>query len=386
MIHALQNEVAIDKKVMDVFYKDTHNCIPIIRPFLVFKKITNPYILKFLFYFLIVLWPIIFPFSILVKFFTYITKIKSPNNVKFKKNIIIATSRRMETLVDGISDNIPSQWLVVPWLNIIKIDFKNKYTKIDMMSLVTFLDLVRTLKLSLGGLIVWIKYIKHPLELLQSYVLFEYFLMALVLNKLNKSKIEEYWYANHYDRWSVLIDNTENNNVLIQHGLLNPDFILPYKLRNIKQLYFINESSRDIFFENIINYNKNIYSKKLNNTLLLQTINNNKNCIFIISSPAQLSFDKKIINLLSNYEITIYIKPHPISDLNEYIQALSNYNACHVIEKNDFYPDIDIIVSGYSTLAVEYQYYNKSIIWINQQTEIELNKIIKKIKEITKNV
>jgi hypothetical protein len=385
IINALKNEKAIDAFDMLNIHKKRNFKLPVLRPIIVIQKIKSNLILKSILYVLTLCWIVLYPLLMVFKLVKYIKKLNygSCNIDKNSSSMIIATSARIETVIDGIDKElIPSIYLEVPWININKLNL----IKIDLMSVLSFYDLLKALAYSIKGVFISVKDMKHPVEVLQTYVLFEYFMLYIGLKKLKKENITSYWYSNHYDRWSVLLDCIGKNNVLLQHGFVNDRFELPYKLKNIKTLYYINEQSINIFKKNIINKNSNINAIQLKNTLELKTIENKNKSIFIISRPAQLELDIELIKILNELGIIIYIKPHPLFDKDPYKKAFSSNNKCILIEDNTYYPDVDIILSGYSTLAIEYELLGKKIIWIPKENlkSIKL-KIIKYIGE-NKNV
>jgi hypothetical protein len=380
MINALKNEKAIDAFDMLNIYKNRNCKLPVLRPIIVMQKIKSNFILKSILYVLTLCWIVLYPLLMVFKLVQYIKKLNNDlyNIDKNSSSMIIATSIRVETVIGGIDKElIPSIYLEVPWVNINKLNL----TKIELMSVLNFYDLLKAFAYSIKGIFISLKDIKHPVEVLQTYVLFEYFMLYIGLKKLKKENITSYWYSNHYDRWSVLLDSIGKNNVPLQHGFVNDRFELPYKLKNIKTLYHIDKNSVEIFKNNIIDNNSNIDTIQLKNTLKLQPVDNKDKSIFLISRPAQLEFDIELIKILNELDIVSYIKPHPLFDKNPYRKAFALNDKCILIEDNGYYPDVDIVLSGYSTLAIEYELLGKKIIWIPKENlKTVKEKIIKHIE------
>ena len=385
IINSLKNEKAIDTFDMINIYKNRNCKLPVLRPIILMRKFKSNIVLKTILYILTLSWIVLYPILITLKLLKYIKRLDNNlyNINNENHNILIATSSRLETVIHGVDKAlIPSLYLKVPWVDIGEI----KSTKIELMSILNFYDLLKVFCYSIKGVFESLKDIKHPVEILQTYVLFEYFMLYIGLEKLKKKNITSYWYSNHYDRWSVLLDSIGQNNVLLQHGFVNEKFELPYKLKNLKTLYYIDEKSIDIFKNNIIDINTRVNTIQLKNTLKLQSINNKNKSIFLISRPAQLEFDIELIELISKLDIIIYIKPHPLFDKSPYKKAFSSNKKSILIEDDTYYPDTDIVLSGYSTLAIEYELLGKNIIWIPKESIESIKaKVIKYIGE-SKNV
>jgi hypothetical protein len=366
MISGLKNEIAIDAFLMINTYGDRNFNIPVLRPIMLMRKIKSNLLLKIILYSLSIFWIVIFPVLMLYKLVKYLYRADNQNiNINNATQILVATSSRIATVSNGADENLlPEYYISVPWLNI-NIDKK----EIKLLNLLSITDLIRVFFKTIKGLTFALKDIKHPIEVLQTYVLFEYFMLSIGLEKLKQKGIISYWYSNHYDRWSVLFDLIGENNVLLQHGFVSEKFKLPYRLKNIKRLYYIDKKSINIFKNNIINFRDDTEVIQLKNTLKIQSIKNKNKAIFLISSPAQLEFDIELIELLKKLDIIIYIKPHPLFDKKPYRKVFGNLKCCILIEDNEYYPDVDIIISGYSTLAVEYELLNKKITWIPSETK-----------------
>ena len=376
MINALKNEVAIDAFYIKSVYINKKIEMPIIRPAITMIKIKNAFLLKLLLYTIVILWFVIFPLMSVYKFIHYLRLLHTNRHFTVDKKIIIATSHRVQDVYRGVSCiDKPTQWLSVPWIKTDKGTF-NKKEELKLLSVLNVRDLLYAFYASFMGLVIWIKAIKHPLEILQTYVLFEYFMMQKCLYKLDKKGVQEYWYSNHYDRWAVLFDGTNKKNVLLQHGFITKDFMLPYKMKNLKTVYFIDKASIQIFKDNILDKNTKVEFLELQNTLHLENIQYVNKSILLISVPAQYEFDVKLVERLMKFDIIIYIKPHPLYDKSMYVKSFKNKNKCMLIENDSYYPDVDFVVSGYSTLAIEYELIGKDIIWIPEEN---LNTIEKKI-------
>jgi hypothetical protein len=313
------------------------------------------------------------------KLVKYLYKIDNQNiNINNTTQILVATSSRLATVTKGVDGKLlPEYYISVPWLDI---DIDKE--EIKLLNLLSIADLIKVFLRTFQGLVFAAKDIKHPVEVLQTYVLFEYFMLCIGLEKLKHEGMVSYWYSNHYDRWSVLLDGVGKNNVLMQHGFVNEKFKLPYRLKNVKKLYYIDKKSINIFKNNIIYFRDDMEVIQLENTLKLQSIKNKKKAIFLISRHAQLGFDIELIELLKKLDIIIFINHHPLFDNKPYRKAFDGLMWCVLIEDNEYYPDVDIVISGHSTLAVEYELLGKDIIWIPEESK---ESIFEKLKHLGEN-
>jgi len=386
MLNALKNEVAIDTFYIKSIYPDKKINIPIIRPAITMIKVKNLFLLKLLLYILVLLWVVLFPLILIYKFIHYLRLLNTNHSFSVDKKIVIATSHRIQDVYKGVNCvEKPVQFLLVPWIKIDKINFNEKQ-KIELLSILDIRDLIFSFYYSFISLFLWAKNIKHPFEILQTYVLFEYFMMQKCLSKLDQQGVQEYWYSNHYDRWAVLFDGTKKKNVLLQHGFIDKNFKLPYKMKNLKTIYYIDKASIQKFKNNILDRDAKTKFLELQSTLHLENIQYAYKSIFLISVPAQYEFDVKLVERLANLDIIVYIKPHPLYDTSMYIKSFQKNSKCILIEDKNYYPNIDLIISGYSTLAFEYELLGKQIIWIPHESLESIKEKIIKYKGETENV
>ena len=386
MNKALYNELSVDKyDLNNLFPGRLFGIIPP-RPIILMQKIKNDSILLLGLAIISLLWIIIFPLLTVYKFFKYLFLINGNiHDETIGSNLWIGTGDKIPQLHKGFSKDVsPNHILVVPWIKIANKLDSDDLKKIDMLNYLSVLDLIKAFWFSIVGAVKWAIFIKRPVNVLQEYILFDFFLLSIVLEKVKNQGVDCFWYINHYDRWAVLIDSvSESKNVMVQHGYLNSSFNFPYKNKNLKKVFVLDEVSIDIFKKNINCSNTKIIYEILGSTISLREISNAEKSILIISRPVQIEFDVSLILAILNTELDlkVYIKPHPKFDKNPYRNYFSKYEKCYLIEDSDFFPKVSLVISGYSTLAIEYELKGVKVIWIAEETiESILAKVEKHIR------
>jgi len=203
-------------------------------------------------------------------------------------------------------------------------------------------------------------------DVLQGYVAYEWFLVYLALSRC-KGGIETVYFANHYDRWAVMIDQlyADKDVVLMQHGILPEDLNLSYKLKNLCKVFAFNEQSEKIF-KNMFECKKTQF-ERLDISLSLVDVNTDKKTILIIGQPHSLGFEVEIVESLDD-TFEVFVKPHPLYDSSEY-KKLSNVT---LIEDRSFYPKVDVALCYESTLGLEYEASGVKVIWWKGMSQHEI--------------
>lgn len=218
--------------------------------------------------------------------------------------------------------------------------------------------------------------------LFRTFNSFEFFLTYYVLRNIPQETT--LCFCNQMDRWAILFDNApQKNKILFQHGIEMPTADWPVKLENINTVYVLSEeASVDLF--------RAAFKVKPTNVFLLKpTIeltkmeDNNDFKILIVGFPSYLMFDKEqtLVKTLAKEGMTVYLKPHPgKEDMTKYLNLEKEYPNCRIILEKMF-PDVDVVCSYRSTLAVEYQAHNKFVMMYD---DYPVEEMIEKIKELQK--
>lgn len=208
---------------------------------------------------------------------------------------------------------------------------------------------------------------------LQSYAVAEWMLMLRALAVISPNKILT---AEHHDRWAVMADFycsivKENGSrcqlELAQHGKeyestyqdiesITNKRGLPYRLKNLCKLHVYNHEQFLIFSKNIISSNLFIENNFLVEYLPFKI--NLTECpgddlkVLIVGHPICESFQIRLYNsLFLGKKITCFYKPHPTAAASSKIKSIG----WRFISDDNFFPNVDLIISYPSTLTDEYK-------------------------------
>lgn len=252
-------------------------------------------------------------------------------------------------------------------------DNKNVYMIYDFISLWDVLCSLFLLLISF--FVLWNKFGYN-------YTIFHYnaFLFFVFERCLNNIPTETtLYFSNQVDRWIVLLDKSkQSKKVLIQHGLSLFDIPRRYRFSNVETLYAFNE-------ENVYSLLKSFFRKSPKNTCLFSDCKlnlfsvKNKFSILIISySPFYLAQEEMLIKCFCNQGLSVYVKIHPNLKGDVFNLLLKKYSF-NLIE-DDKFPDVDVVVSYKSTLALEYELLGKKVLY---HTDMDLLRLIDDVIKIS---
>jgi hypothetical protein len=290
--------------------------------------------------------------------FSKISTLDIPKNSK----IALAFSSRATELITKETINVrPDIWLTFPWVE--SNNLAQNIVKYNIFKFLDFYDLLLALRLSIKSVFVFYKYYKNKGNILQTYTSFTWFCSQIALRKIDG----DYYFAEHYDRWAVLIDSIpqtfKSKGIfvklsLVQHGLVgnisnNNTLIIPTKLFNVTSLYAYDETSVDYFKASVLNLTtklSDVFFYK-NQLALTHLANNSDFCVLFVGSP----FCEKLhINIYEKLKvipnILFYYKPHPLYKINSEMLKLE----WEVIYDKTVFPSVDVLISYPSTLVSEY--------------------------------
>lgn len=208
---------------------------------------------------------------------------------------------------------------------------------------------------------------------LQSYAVAEWMLMFRALAVISPNKILT---AEHHDRWAVMADFycsivKENGNrchfELAQHGKeyestyqdiesITNKHGLPYRLKNLCKLHVYNHEQFSIFTKNIISLNlfneNNFLVDYLPFQINLTECSGDELKVLIVGHPICENFQVRLYNsLFLEKKITCFYKPHPTAAASSKIKSIG----WRFISDDNFFPNVDLIISYPSTLTDEYK-------------------------------
>ena len=247
----------------------------------------------------------------------------------------------------------------------------------NVFEYINLFDVLKSYIYSIITIIFSIRFLRFK-YLFRNYVCFEYFLTAAFLRRLpNDIEIS---FANQIDRWAILFDHApQKNKVLFQHGIEMPEADWPVKLRNINQLYALSKNEANLLIKATLSV-KPIVNILPPTIKLTDCEMNGKSNVLIVGYPAYALFDKEralIVGIDLN-KANLFLKIHPgAQDISKYQNLQKDFN--YTLITNDVFPNVDIVVSYRSTLAVEYEVYNKRVLFYNHYSIEEICNIINKI-------
>ena len=209
---------------------------------------------------------------------------------------------------------------------------------------------------------------------------FEFFLLYYVLR--NISPDITLCFCNQMDRYAILFDHApQNNRVLFQHGIEAPTADWPVKFERTDTVYVLSmEETKNLFKAAFKVKPTNIY--QLKPTIELSPVEKDDDySILIVGFPGYLLFDKEqfIVKAFAQDGCKVYLKPHPgKEDMTTYLNLEKEYKNCKIILEKKF-PDVDVVCSYRSTLAVEYQAHGKFVMMYD---DYSVEEMIQKIKEL----
>lgn len=229
-------------------------------------------------------------------------------------------------------------------------------------------------------------YFSHPyhrIHNLQTYTSYKWFLCYLTMQEY---RIGEIWFGNHYDRWAVLFDNLDiRKKNLVQHGIENGLEVMT-KLKTVNKVFFIDNTQIPYFTHKIIVSEFEVDFLEIG-LCLKKILPEDKFKVLIIGnvSLCQSEEDYIISRLGKISSIALAVKPHPILSMKLYDNLLQNNQFTLLKEKNDF-PDVDIVVSYPSTLAIEYSQLEKTILYYSDYKLEEIPNIIIELSQKQSNL
>ena len=217
----------------------------------------------------------------------------------------------------------------------------------------------------------------------RTYNSFEFFICYFVLK--NISSDITICFCNQIDRWAILFDNApQKNKILFQHGIEMPTADWPVKFENIDTVYVLSEEESLLLFKaSFKNIPKNVIT--MGPTIQLTQLDFDDSFkILIVGFPSYVLFDKELalVQAFAQDGYTVYLKPHPSKeDMTKYVNIGKKYKNCRII-LGKIFPDVDVVCSYRSTLAVEYQAHNKFVMMYD---DYSVDEMIERITDLQNN-
>lgn len=231
-------------------------------------------------------------------------------------------------------------------------DIYTNYKTIHLLSLCTITNIWKSYIYSIRlSILMNHKYGSKDL-FFRYYSSFEFFLIYFFVTNSHSCR---FYYSDNYSRWAFLFGNFQGDTVYLQHGMVGDDINSFIKTGCPKTAYFINEHQKRLickylFCSKPVTY----YMSGLEFTSNEKLLDNGNLNVLLVCRSFFLESEKKISLILSMIpHINVYIKPHPLDAIDEYIILCDSFGYT-LLGRSDF-PKVDFVVAYNSTLALEYQ-------------------------------
>lgn len=281
-------------------------------------------------------------------------------------SIIVATSHRIADLAPRLSRSArPHKWLTVPWVSLESKTLPADDVKIPFESLIQWRDILGALRDSWVGSREFSRDRPRP-DRLFTYTAFRWFLFRRVVLR-EGCALTAIWFANHYDRWAVLLDHLPfpADRIMIQHGLIDA-LEVPTRLKAVSRFYCFDDRSASLFRRYVFGPGQAVETTRIPASIDLKSLPDrlsDKRTILVIGQPIDYGKELRIVKALLDLPggLHVLIKPHPLSSAAPYYQI--RHERYMVIEDELYYPAVELVVCGSSTLGLEYEASGVHVLW-----------------------
>lgn len=275
----------------------------------------------------------------------------------FGGRVGVVLTHRLPEVVNRLegSDTVDI-YLTAPWVSVEKRQMSGTPT-VRFAGLISPSDLFG----ALADCVAVVSYLKGKLtsreQRLFTYSAYRWFLAWRVLSVALQSA-NEVWFANHYDRWALLLDGLPLNDTkrcMLQHGLVEHGPV-PERLDNVDVLYCYDEGAKSRLYSSVLACSPKVrHLPAAIQTDELPAKYSDYFTVLIVGQPldpeAEVALAQTIRATIP--EVWVLIKPHPVYPKKPYQGA--SRERITVIEDDNWYPDVDLVVYSRSTLGYEYE-------------------------------
>jgi len=219
----------------------------------------------------------------------------------------------------------------------------------------------------------------HGKYLFRTHLCYEYFLTYYFLKRVPADSA--LYFVNHLDRWAVLFNLApQHYKVLMQHGIEAPTADWPVKLTNVNKAYVFAESQKERMIKAVLGHE--LEFAIMPPTIVLKELpDTTVKSVLIVSCQNYMYYDNEeyIIKALADTDYKIFVKIHPgKNDYQKYVDLQNTVNHNVEIITTATFPRVNIVVSYYSTLGIEYEAHNIPVLYYNQHS---LDDIVNEIRK-----
>lgn len=218
----------------------------------------------------------------------------------------------------------------------------------------------------------------HGRYLYRNHLCYEYLLTDYYFKRVPVDS--RLYFVNHLDRWAVLFNLApQNNKILLQHGIETPTADWPVKLTNVHRAYIFSENQKERIKRAVIGHDADFVVMPHTISLTEMPSAKKKN-IVIVAFPNYLRYEQEefVIKSLASEGWGVFVKIHPgKNDYSKYDDLKRTINPNVEVISTPTFPKVDMVVSYYSTLGIEYEAYNIPVLYYE---EMSIDDIVKEIK------
>ena len=190
-------------------------------------------------------------------------------------------------------------------------------------------------------------------------------------------------YANHLDRWAVLVDKlpTAARRVFVQHGNFSKHWNFPTRLRRVAKAYLFDKTDAQIFREQLMAPEEaeaadvvvrlpriTVDPTPLTNTPL--------RIVVILGLGHSPGLHHLLLTIAARQATELIIKPHPLHSFED--KDLLKRNNVHVWSGRDVFPDGHVFISEPSTLVREYRAIGRVVLALDEMSAGEIAAVLNK--------
>jgi hypothetical protein len=210
--------------------------------------------------------------------------------------------------------------------------------------------------------------------ILQTYSAWPWFLTWQVLPRAI-SPTSGVWFANHYDRWTVLLDRLPagGSRHLVQHGFARGDLRLAHRQARVTEVLYFDHGTRQIL-ENVAirlqcQPEWTAIRAQLTLTPLAKVLpSTSKPVVLVIGQPVEPDRERELLTALvaGLSDVVVLYKAHPLYGRDGAAHVPSP--PVQVLWDRGVFPAADVVLSSGSWLGVEYESTGTPVVWYKSES------------------
>lgn len=265
-------------------------------------------------------------------------------------------------------------WVVGPEFDFRKCNLEGKVV-VDYRYYLTKLD---SFKIFVSSISFIFEYILKVRNLCLIHKIWFFYEVEYSLKRIGKNSV--LYYSNQSDKYALLFDSIESKSkVLIQHGIVANWGPLPYRLAHTTEFYAMSNRTWQDAYNNLLSNSPHLVI--MEPTITLFKVPQAQFNVLIVAEMDYINIEKEILAELSNYKsICVYLKKHPaLQNDGSYRELQEKYGFNYITEK--IFPEVDFVISYYSTLAYEYMAYEIPVYMYMTKEEFSKEELMQQLKQ-----